>query len=102
MEDARIRENRSRLLAEIHVGQTLEEAQIIALDLGFQPYYEDPVRLSENHDGVQQLIVLGKNDPSFFDTLGYVTNSSWMPFTGVESPYLVLNTDGEGLIVSVK
>ena len=100
-EDAITRQNRSRVLELVKVGQELEKAEHRLRNAGFKLLYDQPITPTVNEDYLQQLVIVGETRPNTFETIGYVTQASWIPFTHSESPYVKINASLEGIITEV-
>ena len=49
-----------------------------------------------------KLVIVGDTQPNTFETIGYTTGISWMPFTHEESSYVVIEAELDGTIREIR
>ena len=101
IDDAEARRNRDRVNNLISVGQDFDEAQRVLRDAGFQLVYGSPIKPTIAEDFFSQLVIVGDTRHNAFETIGYVIDVSWMPFTRTESSYVHIRASLEGVVTDI-
>ena len=100
-EDAERRRNRAAALGLIGVGETLERAESKLIEAGFRLVYDEAIDQTGTGERLTQLVIVGDTRPNAFETIEYVTQTRWMPFTRSESSYLAITADPDGVITDI-
>ena len=100
VDDFEARSNKEEVLRLVHVGQDISEAEAILKENDFRLYHDEPITPTYDESYLQQLVIVGNTQPSFFESISYATGI-WMPFTSGESPYLIINADLDGVITEI-
>ena len=101
-EDNLRRNNRLKVQQLVRTGQSLPEAERLVVSAGFELVHSKPITPSVGKDYLQQLVIVGDTQPNTFETIGYTTGISWMPFTHEESSYVVIEAELDGTIREIR
>jgi len=100
--DREARENRKEVYSLIEQGEDLTKAEEKLRSAGFRLGYEEPITPTIDKDYLQQIVVIGNTKPNFFESIGYASGASWMPFVHSESPYVIIDATLEGEIIRIR
>ena len=99
-EDVVLRAARVRVHALVRVGQDIGEAQKILKNNGYRLVYDKPIRPTKARDYMSQLVIIGDTMPTRDDTFFYVLGRP-NPFRE-QSPYVAIDADTDGVIMSIE
>ena len=101
-EDNLRRANRLKVQYLVRVGESLPEAERLVVSAGFELMHSKAITPSVGKDYLQQLVIVGNTQPNMFESIGYTTGISWMPFTHEESSYVVIDAELNGTIREIR
>ena len=95
------KKSRQHIYDLVSVGQNLSASEKAIQDAGYTLYYEKAVTPTIKKDYLMQLVIIGDTTRNIMESHAYAAQLKWLPFTHLESPYLVITADLDGTITKL-